>query len=170
VYAFHFCPDCGAALPTPPAPLDRLIVQACAACGAQHFRNAKPCAGALVIADGQVLLGRRAIEPRRGTWDIPGGFVNPWEHPAAAARREVQEETGLEIVLDDLLTIVIDTYHERDYTLNVYYLAHVSAGVPRPADDLNELRWFAPDELPLDELAFLHAATVLSAWQARAAA
>jgi 8-oxo-dGTP diphosphatase len=115
-----------------------------------------------------MLLGRRAIEPARGCWDIPGGFLNPWEHPAEAAVREVAEETGLRVRLGPLLTIVIDTYQARDYTLNVYYLATVVGGTERPADDLAELRWFGPDDLPgAPELAFPHCAEVLAACRAR---
>jgi ADP-ribose pyrophosphatase YjhB (NUDIX family) len=143
------------------------VSQTCSACGAVHFRNAKPCAGALVVRDGRVLLGRRAVEPARGCWDIPGGFLNPWEHPADAAIREVAEETGLQVRLGQLLTMLVDTYEESDYTLNVYYLAEVVEGVERPADDVAELRWFGPDELPR-ELAFPHCAQVLALYQALA--
>lgn len=95
MYAFRFCPDCGAELAPPDTA--RLLAQTCQSCGAIHWRNAKPCAGALVVRDGRVLLGRRAVEPAKGAWDIPGGFLEPWEAPAHAAIREVREETGLEI-------------------------------------------------------------------------
>ena len=61
------------------------------------LRNAKRCASAVIVREGRVLLGRRAGEPGRGQWDIPGGFLNPWEHPADGAMREVREETGLEV-------------------------------------------------------------------------
>lgn len=132
-----------------------------------HYRNAKPCAGALVVKDGKLLLGRRAVEPARHMWDIPGGFVNPWELPADAAVREVREETGLHVHLKDLLTVEIDTYADRDYTLNLYYLAEpVDGGDAAPADDLAELRWFLPSELPVDSMAFAHCARVLAAWRA----
>src|SRR5919109_5616513 len=162
MYAFRFCPDCGAELPA--VDPERLLSQTCHTCGAIHWRNAKPCAGALVVQNNKVLLGRRAVEPAKGAWDIPGGFLQPWELPADAAVREVLEETGLDIRLNRLLTIVIDTYHEREYTLNLYYLAEPLAGQERPADDLAELRWFGPDELPQD-LAFPHCASVLAEWR-----
>jgi hypothetical protein len=73
MYAFRSCPDCGADLP--PVYAERLLSQTCAARGAIHWRNAKPCAGAPVIHDGRVLLGRRAVDPARGAWDIPGDYT-----------------------------------------------------------------------------------------------
>ena len=94
------------------------------------------------MRDGKVLLGRRAIEPARGQWDIPGGFLEPWEHPEDAAVREVAEETGLRIQITQLLSVVVDTYRDEHYTLNLYYLAEVVGGVEQAADDLAELRWF----------------------------
>src|SRR5579859_5012962 len=121
MYAFRFCPDCGTELPA--AADERLLAQTCPACKAIHWRNAKPCAGALIVRDGQVLLGRRAVAPARGAWDIPGGFLEPWEVPAEAAIREVREETGLEVRVATLLSVVVDTYAGRDYTLNLYYVA-----------------------------------------------
>jgi ADP-ribose pyrophosphatase YjhB (NUDIX family) len=164
MYAFRFCPDCGSRLPEA-CDVERLLQQTCPACQAVHWRNAKPCAGALVVGDdGRVLLGRRAVEPAKGAWDIPGGFLEPWELPESAAVREVLEETGLHVRVSSLLTVVIDTYAERDYTLNLYYVARIVGGTPSPADDLTELRWFAPDELPTD-LAFAHCATVLREWR-----
>jgi 8-oxo-dGTP diphosphatase len=162
VYAFRYCPDCGARLDAPDEPA---ISQTCAQCGAVHYRNAKPCAGAVVVRDGRVLLGRRAVEPARGCWDIPGGFLEPWEHPADCAVREVAEETGLQVRLTRLLSVVMDTYQDSVYTLNLYYLAEVVGGDERAADDLAELRWFSPDAIP-NELAFAHCQSVLQAWQA----
>jgi ADP-ribose pyrophosphatase YjhB (NUDIX family) len=164
MYVFRFCPDCGAALSAPTE--ERVLSQACDACGAIHWRNAKPCAGGLVVRDGRVLLGRRAVEPSKGAWDIPGGFLEPWELPVDAAVREIHEETGLEVRATGLVSVVIDTYAERDYTLNLYYLAEIISGILQPADDLAELRWFGPDELPKD-LAFAHSAEVLASWRAR---
>jgi ADP-ribose pyrophosphatase YjhB (NUDIX family) len=163
VYFFRFCPDCGSRLSPPETPPEQLSEQRCPTCEAIHFRNAKPCAGALVVRDGQVLLGRRAIDPGRGMWDIPGGFLEPWEHPADGAAREVLEETGLRVKTTSLFTVVMDTYHNEFYTLNVYYLAEVLDGEVSAADDLAELRWFSPETLPA-EYAFAHCSGVINAW------
>jgi 8-oxo-dGTP diphosphatase len=117
-----------------------------------------------VVRDGKVLLGRRAFEPDRGKWDIPGGFLHAWELPRDGARREVLEETGLHIELGEIVDMQIDTYGDSAYTLNVYYLAAPVSGIEQAADDLSELRWFTPLELPLQEMAFTHCAEVLRTW------
>src|SRR4051794_9847453 len=100
----RFCSACGAALPVPPP-------VACAACGAEHWRNAKPCANAVVVrGDGRILLTRRAHAPWRDGWCAPGGFCGHDERPEDAAVREALEETGIAIRVTDLLGIWVDAY------------------------------------------------------------
>ena len=118
---------------------------------------------------GRVLLVRRGIEPDRGKWDIPGGFIEEGEALEDAARRELREETGLEVELGALLGVWPDWYGSgpsAPYTVNVYWTARVVAGEAGAADEVEELRWFDPDELPArGELAFTNVALVLDAWQ-----
>ena len=158
---FTYCPACGAELPR-----DRShphASQRCLCCGAIHYHNSKPCAGALIVEGEHVLLAERAVEPFRGYWDVPGGFLEPGEHPADGARREVLEETGLSVELGEPFAILIDEYSygpTGDYTLNVYYVATVTAGEPRPADDVAALRWFPLDALP-ERIAFAHCRELL---------
>jgi 8-oxo-dGTP diphosphatase len=147
---FRYCPDCGLPLPAPSEPSERLRSQSCSACGAVHYLTAKPSAGALVVRGGKVLLGRRAIDPARGLWDIPGGFLDPWEHPADGAAREVAEETGLVVRPTEVFGIFVDTYAGRYCLLNICYLAEVVSGEEQPGEEVEELRWFGPDELPND--------------------
>lgn len=160
-----FCWNCAAELlHEPPV--------TCTRCGTSHYANPKPCGGALATdADGRVLLVRRAHEPYGGRWDIPGGFCEKHEHPADAAVRELREETGLEAETTGLVGMWIDDYGDTgDVTLNVYFAARVTGGSESPdPDEVAELRWFAPDELPGDaELAFPeHERLVLDAWTAR---
>ncbi len=158
-----FCPRCGG--PLEPRRVEGRERRVCTRCGRIHYRNAKPCACALVIQDGRVLLVRRAIEPFYGYWDIPGGFLEAEEHPAVCVVRELEEETGLRIRLTALLGIYVDTYGNEDgYTLNIIYLAEVVGGEPRPASDALELAWFAPHELPA-KLAFRSDYQALEDWQ-----
>jgi 8-oxo-dGTP diphosphatase len=158
-----FCPRCGGSLVQ--SRIEGRERQACSRCGRVHYRNAKPCACALVIQDGRVLLVRRAAEPFYGYWDIPGGFLEAEEHPVAGLVRELEEETGLRIQPTALLGIYVDAYGtEGEYTLNVFYLAEAVSGEPQPASDVSELAWFAPHELPPD-LAFRSGYQALEDWQ-----
>jgi len=162
----NFCARCGA--PVDPRPEGGQIVYVCArpTCGYATYRNAKPCAGVLLEDRGRLLLVRRAVAPFRGDWDIPGGFLFEWEHPADGALRETLEETGLEIELTALLGVFIDSYGAAGYnTLNVYYRARVTGGTLRPSDDAERAEWFAPHELP-DNMAFPdHERHVLDLWR-----
>ncbi len=162
--AFLFCPACAAELPGP-RPVR------CTACGAEHWRNAKPCAGALVTNDtGELLLVRRAFAPWLGRWDIPGGFCEPDELPADAAVREVFEETGLRIEVTGLVGMWIDRYGDgagADTTLNCFFTARPVEEIRLVVDpaESTEARWFAGDELPT-EIAFPdHARQVLETWR-----
>ncbi|HET91771.1 MAG TPA: NUDIX domain-containing protein [Chloroflexi bacterium] len=164
--ADRFCPRCGEALKTSPMPGDERSRQVCTGCGRVHYRNAKPCTGALVTRNGRVLLVKRAIQPYQGCWDIPGGFLEADEHPEAGAVREVQEETGLDIQLTGLLGFYVDRYtHDAagEYCLNIYFLAQAVGGQECPAEEATEIAWFAPDDLP-DEIAFEHTHLVLADW------
>jgi ADP-ribose pyrophosphatase YjhB (NUDIX family) len=139
----------------------------CPACGFVAYANPEPTAGAVCVDDeGRILLARRAAEVFNGAWDIPGGFVEEDEHPLDCIRRELQEETGLEVEPVEFLGVWMDRYSEDESgpsTLNLYWKARVVRGEPEPADDVSELHWFAPHELPPpEELAFRNVADVLS--------
>ena len=161
------CPACGASL-------GLVAPVVCGACGTEHWRNAKPCAGGLVTRDGKLLLVRRAIDPWRGCWDIPGGFCEADEHPRQTVVREVREEVGLDVVVTGMLGIWMDVYGSQvgsssaDATMNCYYhaVALEDAEVTVDQAESSEAAWFAPDQLPA-ELAFPHhSGQVIDAWLA----
>jgi ADP-ribose pyrophosphatase len=121
----------------------------------------------LVVRDGRVLLLRRGAEPAAGSWDLPGGFLEADEHPAAGAVREVREEVGLDIVLTGLLGIYMGVYSasgDAESILNVAYLATAPGGEPRPSGEAIELAWFTPEALP-DDIAFAHNRAALADWR-----
>ena len=160
---WKYCPRCGTPIGGDSSR------RACDACGFVAYASAKPTACAVVVdAGGRVLLARRRNEPFAGRWDLPGGFLNESEHPLDALRRELAEETGLEVEPNEFLGVWMDRYPydgAAAATLNLYWTARVVAGRPEAADDVTELRWFAADALPpADELAF-HIPQVLSAWR-----
>jgi NAD+ diphosphatase len=163
---WRWCPRCRGELRGEASRLE------CPACGFVCYASSKPTAGALIEdPGGRVLLARRAHEPSKGRWDIPGGFLEEGESPLEGLRRELQEETGLDVEPLDFFGAWVDSYgHDStaEATLNLYWTARAGGGDPRPADDVEELRWFAADELPAEEeLAFEHVPLVLSAWRAR---
>ena len=160
---WKLCPRCGAELGGDAARL------ACDACGFIVYASSKPTAGAICVDNGRVLLARRAHPPFEGFWDIPGGFLDEGEDPLDGLRRELREETGLEVEPEHFLGIWMDRYggdSAAEATLNLYWTARVVGGDAAPADDVSELRWFNPDELPApDELAFENVPLVLAAWR-----
>jgi 8-oxo-dGTP diphosphatase len=156
----RFCLACGS--PLVERVVDHHPRRVCPACGRIHWRNAKPCAGALIIRNGKVLLVRRAVEPFQGYWDIPGGFCEADEHPAEAAIREVWEETGLEIELTGLLGLWMDEYGGTS-TLNIIYLARPLGRDLRVGDDADGAAWFSPRALP-QRIAFANGVRALTAW------
>ena len=159
---WRHCPRCAAAV----VPQGGRVV--CSACGFTAYAHSQPTACALVADEsGRLLLARRAGEPEQGKWDLPGGFLDEGEHPVDALRRELREETGLEIEPRDFVGVWIDRYGEGEtapWTLNLYWTARPAVGEARPADDVSELRWFRLDELPPPEDFAFHVADVVAAW------
>lgn len=164
----HFCPCCGGALETRMP--QQMSLQICVVCGRSHYRNAKPCAATLILRDHHVLLVRRAVEPGKGLWDIPGGFLEEAESPELGARREAQEETGLEVRLLDFLGFYLDEYvfqGEKFTILNIYFVAD-ARGEPCAGDDADLCAWFPLTALP-ETMAFAHETQVLGDLRAWAA-
>ena len=133
----------------------------------QHWNDAKPCASALVVSRSRLLLVRRAQDPWKGFWDIPGGFCNAGEHPMRTAQREVFEETGVHIAITGFLGMWLDEYQGSKRTLNIYY--HAAPAGPTSgvldAAEVAEAAWFMPSGLP-EQLAFPgHVPAALEAWK-----
>ena len=168
LHGWRLCPRCGAELERDLAPAR----VSCPTCALVIYANPKPTACALIVDDaGRLLLARRAVEPFAGLWDLPGGFVEESEHPLDALRRELLEETGLEIEPGAFHGVWMDTYGaaaDAESILNLYWEARIVSGTMRAADDVSELRWFAPDDLPpREQLAFTTFADALCAWRAK---
>jgi ADP-ribose pyrophosphatase YjhB (NUDIX family) len=152
------CPRCGSGLRLEPGRAH------CPACGSAYYANSAPAVEGVLERDGKVLLSKRGIEPRRGLWDLPGGFLEEGEHPLDGLRRELLEETGLEIEPGEFVGVWLEPYDGR-VVFGVTYKA-TATGEARAGDDLTELRWFAPDELPdAGELAFSAYPEILSLWR-----
>src|SRR5262245_15949621 len=156
---WHICPRCGHELE--PRELGHL---ACPSCGSEYYANSAPAVQGLLVRDGRVLLAKRAIEPRLGYWDLPGGFLEEGEEPLDGLRREFREETGLEVEPVEWVGVVVDPYNPS-FVLGLTWIVGAD-GEPQPDDDVAELAWFGPDELP-PEMAFPSQDRVLRAWAER---
>jgi len=149
---YKFCPRCG-------GPLEPRLLKAtepsrlvCRSCSFVFYLDPKVAVGTIIRDERQhVVLVRRAIEPGYGRWVFPGGYVDRGETVTTAAIREAREEAGLEIRLDELINVY--SYPGKAPVI-IVYAATMVGGCLGCDDEGLEARFFAPDEIPWNELAF----------------
>ncbi len=141
---------------------ERLV---CATCGHIDYRNPKIVVGAVVSQGGNVLLCRRAIEPRRGFWTLPAGYLELGETAEEGARREAMEEACADIVLDGLLAVY--SISRIGQVQLIFRARFADADAPRFAagEESLEVRLFEWDSIPRADLAFPSVAWSLTAWR-----
>jgi len=155
---------CGQRLTTAVPENDSKRRLVCFDCGFVHYINPRPVAGTIPVReDGHILLVRRAIEPRIGSWVFPGGYMDMDETAEEAATRETLEEANLEVT--DLSLVGVFTRPGPGVVVIVYEAKAV--GTASAGDETSEVAWFAPDAIPWDELAFDSTEWALKAWVAR---
>lgn len=154
-----FCQRCGGQ--TEERRVDGRSRPVCTQCGAVTWLDPKLAVAVILERNGSILLGKRSdgvASP--GRWSFPSGFVERGEVVTEAAIREVREETGLTIVVGQLLGVFSETSNP---VVLVVYIGDKAEGEPTAGDDLIELDWFRPDVLP--ELAFDHDIEIIRRWQ-----
>lgn len=135
----------------------------CGDCGWIHYVNPKVVVGAVVASGDRLLLCRRAIEPRRGFWTIPAGYLEERESSEQGAAREAREEACAEIRIDGLLGV----YNiPRISQVQLIYRAELLDGRHAPGPESLESRLLTWDEIPWRELAFPTVQWALNAWAA----
>jgi 8-oxo-dGTP diphosphatase len=142
----NFCPRCGA--PVIQAERYGRLRPICPACGWIYFADPKVAVAILVQKDGQVLLVRRANDPRRGLWTLPAGFVDAGEDPVWAAEREALEETGLQVHIGALLEVMYGQEHPGGAHIILFYQGEIVSGEMQAQDDVDRAAFFELDNLP----------------------
>lgn len=155
---FRYCPKCGSAA----FGENDEKSKRCADCGFVYYFNASSATVALILNErGELLVGRRAKEPKKGTLDLPGGFVDCFETGEEGVAREVLEETGLEVVDAKYLFSLPNTYLYSGFlvhTLDQFFRCRVKDDSRLGAmDDVADAFWVPlqevnPEEFGLDSV------------------
>lgn len=137
------CARCGRPVSRSEAEHPRKI--GCPRCGYLIYDYPRACSGFVVVKGDAALLLRRAHPPKIGWYDIPGGFMEAGETLEGGARRELFEETGLEVKQAEWLGFYWDEYFLKGFgrfpTMNFYFIARWSAGEPQASDDAASAEW-----------------------------
>lgn len=142
--AFKHCPWCAAELKL--GPVEGKKERLHCSCGYVNWNNPIPVAVVLIPrSDGSIVLVQRGIAPAIGSWALPGGFVDAFESPEAAAKREAQEETGLDITILRLLKVVMTPGRNN---MLMFYLAAPCDGVIVPGPESKDAKPYFVDQLP----------------------
>ena len=102
--------------------------------------------GSIIIHQSKILIVKRANEPAKGLWSVPGGVVELGEHLHEAVKREVKEETGLEVDIERLIDAVDSIMLDEEGRIQYHYvlldyLCQLRGGVLKAADDVHEIQW-----------------------------
>lgn len=163
----RYCPLCRGSLTEKELPTQDRPRLTCDSCGYILYRNPKVVAGTIPQEDNQVYLLRRGLEPRRGTWTFPAGYLEWGETTEEAALRETLEETGLGVDLESLLNV----YSRPEAgVVVVVYLARVVRGKPTLGLETLEIRAFGPEDMPWEDLSFPSTRWALADWVRRSSA
>ena len=149
----QYCMRCGS---------DRLSIPAdnqleCLQCGFEWYWNAV-CATAVIVrnSDGEILLVKRAKDPAKGTWDLPGGFANFGESFEDAARREIQEELGIALSHFEYLSSFPNVYAYKDVryqTIDVVLIADIGdVVIDLERDELLDFHWMRPLDIDVESV------------------
>jgi ADP-ribose pyrophosphatase YjhB (NUDIX family) len=147
----QYCRACGARVAYLIPVDDNRERAVCPACGMVHYENPLNVVGTVPVWGEQVLLCKRAIEPRRGLWTLPAGFLELGETTAQGALRETDEEAGAQVELGALFSVLNVV---RVGQVHFFYLATMTSPALDPGSETLEARLFREDEVPWDEIAF----------------
>jgi len=147
----HYCTQCGATVETRIPPSDEQVRQICTVCGNIHYQNPKMVVGCIPEYENRILLCRRNIEPRRGKWTLPAGFLENNESVREGAMRETYEEARLRVK-------IIAPYRLFDlvFVNQLYLMFRARILVPEfgPTHESSEVKLIHEHDIPWDDIAF----------------
>jgi ADP-ribose pyrophosphatase YjhB (NUDIX family) len=160
----NFCAKCGQAVAY--QQLYGRERPVCPSCGRIHFVDPKVAVAVVIEQAGQLLLIQRGVNPAKGRWAFPAGFVDGGEDPARAAEREGLEETNLIVRASQVMDVFFRATPDEGADILIVYQAEVRGGDLQPGDDAADARYFGPDQMP--ELAFPSTQAIIERWLKRA--
>ncbi len=135
----------------------------CERCGFIDYQNPKIVVGSVAVHDGSVLLCRRAIEPRRGFWTIPAGYLEIGEAAEEGARREALEEACAAVAIERVLAVYSVP---RISQVQIIFRARLERGEAAPGPESLEIRLASWEDIPWADLAFPSVRRALESWHA----
>ena len=146
-----YCSSCGSRVSLRVPDGDNRERYVCDACGVIHYQNPRVVTGTLPVWNDGVLLCRRAIEPRKGRWTLPAGFLEMGETASDGAARETREEANAEVEIEGLYTVFNLPHISQIY---LFFRARLIDGAFSAGNETLEARLFDHSEVPWDDLAF----------------
>src|SRR5579871_1967361 len=147
----NFCNQCGANVELRIPPGDLLPRHVCDACGTIHYQNPRLVVGCVPEHEGKILLCRRAIEPRRGYWTVPAGFMENGETLQQAAARESFEEALARVEVGSLLSVV---HVLHAHQVHVFFRAVLREPAFGAGAESLDVALVAPQDIPWADIAF----------------
>lgn len=151
--AYLFCPRCGHKVSQED---EYLLI--CTHCHFKFYLSPLPCNAAIIENDeGKVLLVKRAVEPQKGYYDLPGGFIEPGEDFITSLKREINEELGCSIEVIKILGVYADCYLYQGITfptLGIAAVCKLTSDSLKSADDISGYEFFQKSEVLSQKIAF----------------
>jgi ADP-ribose pyrophosphatase YjhB (NUDIX family) len=147
----NFCSNCAARVALRIPDGDNVPRFVCEACGTIHYQNPKLVVGCVPEHEGKIVICRRAIEPRRGYWTVPAGFMENGETLQQAAARESREEALIDVEIGSLLAVVHVLYAHQ---VHVFFRGRMRTASYGAGIESLEVELVRPQDIPWSEIAF----------------
>jgi NAD+ diphosphatase len=161
---FSFCPNCKSS----DFDFENLVKFHCNDCGFVYYHNIAAAVAVILTFEDKILFTVRNVDPDKGKWDLPGGFIDPNENAQEAACREIKEELGLNLQPYDLKFITTSPnnylYKKVPYrTMDLFFECKLHSETINitAEDEIKELLWVKTSEIDLNKIGFVSIRSVI---------